>query len=63
MTLDLTGIISKTALHQLFKAELSFPEWYGANWDGFWDCIVAVVKMPPLLTLMNLEEFARCPPP
>lgn len=62
MTLDLTGIDSKTALHYLFKAELQFPDWYGVSWDAFWDCIIAVVEMPAQLVLSNWEEFAgQCP--
>ncbi|MFD1140912.1 barstar family protein [Larkinella insperata] len=62
MTLNLTGITSKATLHQLFKTELHFPEWYGVSWDAFWDCIVAVVEMPHVLTLTNWEEFAQqCP--
>ena len=62
MTLDLTGINSKVALHQLFKSELHFPEWYGVSWDAFWDCIIAIADMPNQLTLTHWEEFAReCP--
>ena len=62
MTLDLTGIRSKAALHQLFKAELQFPDWYGVSWDAFWDCIIAIVDMPMQLTLTNWDEFAQaCP--
>lgn len=62
MTLNLTGINTKTALHQLFKTELRFPDWYGVSWDAFWDCIVAVVEMPVQLTLTHWDEFAQqCP--
>lgn len=62
MTLDLTGIASKAALHQLFKEQLGFEERYGPSWNAFWDSVVAIVEMPPVLTLMNWEEFARCCP-
>ncbi|UOQ76234.1 barstar family protein [Hymenobacter sp. 5516J-16] len=62
MTLDLTGITSKVAIHQLFKEKLGFEEWYGPSWDAFWDSIVAIAEMPPVLTLTNWEEFAQhCP--
>ncbi len=62
MEISLTGINTKTALHELFKAELHFPDWYGMSWDAFWDCIVAVVEMPDLLTLTHWDEFAQaCP--
>ena len=62
MILDLTGITSKAAIHQLFKTQLGFEEWYGPSWDAFWDSIVAIVEMPPVLTLTNWEEFSRCCP-
>ena len=62
MTLDLTGIKTKAALHQLFKQELHFPDWYGVSWDAFWDSVIAIVEMPEQLTLTNWEEFAEaCP--
>ncbi|WP_165370577.1 barstar family protein [Hymenobacter persicinus] len=62
MTLDLTGIQTKAALHQLFKEKLGFEDWYGPSWDAFWDSIVAIVEMPQELVLTNWEEFARCCP-
>lgn len=62
MTIDLTGIRTKAAIHQLFKEQLGFEDWYGPSWDAFWDSIVAVVEMPPVLTLTHWEEFAEaCP--
>ncbi|TGE08018.1 barstar family protein [Hymenobacter fodinae] len=62
MTLDLSGITSKATLHELFKQQLGFEEWYGPSWDAFWDSIVAIVDMPPVLTLTNWQEFAQhCP--
>ncbi|UOQ69715.1 barstar family protein [Hymenobacter volaticus] len=62
MTLDLTDITTKQDLHELFKAGLGFPEWYGSSWDAFWDCIVAIVELPESLTLQNWEDFAQaCP--
>jgi RNAse (barnase) inhibitor barstar len=62
MILDLRGITSKQALHDLFKVQLGFPDWYGASWDAFWDCIIAIVEMPEQLTLDNWQQFAQtCP--
>jgi len=62
VTLDLQGIATKADLHALFKEQLEFPEWYGANWDAFWDCIIAVVPMPAEVQLVHWQEFAAaCP--
>ncbi len=37
MTIDLTGIATKAAFHQMMKSQLGFPDWYGVSWDAFWD--------------------------
>jgi ribonuclease inhibitor len=65
MTIDLTGIDTKTGFHLLLKRELGFPDWYGVgwvSWDAFWDAIVAVVEMPDTVVLEHWETFAQaCP--
>ncbi|NML63845.1 ribonuclease inhibitor [Hymenobacter sp. RP-2-7] len=62
MTLDLQGVTTKAGLHALFKERLHFPDWYGANWDALFDCIVAIVPMPAELRLINWQEFAAAAP-
>ncbi|MDF7815025.1 barstar family protein [Hymenobacter sp. YC55] len=62
MTLDLAGITTKQALHELFKVQLGFPEWYGPSWDGFWDCLLSVEEVPNEIVLVNWQAFAQaCP--
>ncbi|MBO0361162.1 barstar family protein [Hymenobacter sp. BT186] len=62
MTLDLSGITTKAALHTLFKNQLGFPEWYGPSWDAFFDCIIAIVELPDQLVLINWQKFDQsCP--
>jgi len=62
VTIDLTGINSKVAIHQAFKQHLGFPDWYGPSWDALWDAIIAVVEMPDEVVLRNWQEFAEaCP--
>lgn len=62
VTIDLTGINSKAAIHQAFKQQLGFPDWYGPSWDALWDAIIAVVEMPDEVVLLHWQEFAAsCP--
>ncbi|MDO7874221.1 barstar family protein [Hymenobacter sp. ASUV-10] len=62
MTIDLTGITTHDAFHKLLKQHLAFPDWYGANWDAFWDTVTALIEMPDYLILEHWEEFAQaCP--
>ena len=37
--LDLTGCKYLGELHQRIKTAFDFPDWYGQNWDAFWDLL------------------------
>ncbi len=39
ITLDLTGCKYLGELHERIRVAFDFPEWYGANWDAFWDLL------------------------
>jgi ribonuclease inhibitor len=62
ITIDLQSAETKQAVHERFKMCLHFPDWYGANWDAFWDCITAVVPMPAEVRLVNWQGFAQAYP-
>ena len=46
-------------LHDTFAERLYFPEFYGNNWDAFWDSISGIVEMPKNLTLINWKKFEK----
>lgn len=37
--LDLTGCTCLFDIHERIRVAFEFPEWYGANWDAFWDLL------------------------
>ena len=39
ITLDLTDCKYLCELHERIRVAFDFPEWYGANWDAFWDLL------------------------
>lgn len=39
VTLDLTGCKSLGELHLRIKKTFDFPDFYGQNWDAFWDLL------------------------
>lgn len=39
MDLQLEHIKTRDELHWELAEKLQFPEYYGKNWDAFWDCI------------------------
>ncbi|MBE6985761.1 MAG: hypothetical protein E7434_09205 [Ruminococcaceae bacterium] len=38
--LDFTGCKYFSDFHKRIKEALQFPEYYGENWDAFWDCVI-----------------------
>ena len=44
--INLLDIKSSEEFHCLLKKELKFPDYYGMNWDAFWDSITGLVEMP-----------------
>ena len=39
ITLDFTGVKTLWELHERIRIAFDFPEWYGKNWDAFWDLL------------------------
>ena len=37
--LDLTECKSLMEIHERIQKTFGFPEWYGKNWDAFWDLL------------------------
>ena len=37
--LDLTGCKYLGEIHAKIRKAFGFPEWYGQNWDAFWDLL------------------------
>lgn len=57
--IDLRAIASAEELHSLLMKSLSFPSWYGANWDAFWDSITSLVEMPYAIRLLGWQQFSQ----
>ena len=39
ITLDLTNCKDLQELHDRIRVAFDFPDWYGENWDAFWDLL------------------------
>lgn len=55
--LDVGNIQDSNALHSLLKTELEFPDFYGMNWDAFWDAITGLVELPETLCFEGWESL------
>lgn len=57
ITIDVSGVADERALHLLLKRELSFPDFYGMNWDAFWDAITGLVRIPDHLRFLGWDQL------
>lgn len=46
MQINVSSITTEKELHETLASSLGFPDFYGKNWDAFWDSITGLVDMP-----------------
>ena len=61
LVIELREVNTKQELHNLLSTKLEFPEWYGNNWDAFWDVIndPETANMPNRLILFGFKELSE----
>jgi RNAse (barnase) inhibitor barstar len=59
--IDLKEVNATQDLHGLLSDKLGFPNWYGNNWDAFWDIIAdtEIVTIPNRLVLLGFKELSE----
>ncbi len=57
--IDLNSVQSSEELHTLLKEKLDFPDFYGMNWNAFWDSITGLVELPEKLVLTGWSNMAK----
>lgn len=57
--IDLSEILSTRELHVKLSHNLGFPDFYGQNWDAFWDSITGLVEMPKQLRFRGYQKFTE----
>lgn len=62
ITIDLKGVSTKEKLQILLKQKLDFPDYYGENWDAFWDTITGLVELPEKITFEHWSDLEKTIP-
>ncbi len=61
-TLDFSKVDSIEEVHNVIKAELDFPDYYGKNMDALWDCLTDMVGDPIHIELLGVERIQQLLP-
>ena len=60
-TLDFSNVEQLSDFHQIIQKKLDFPDYYGANWDAFWDCLTDRVDVdePMNIEIIGVETLEQ----
>ncbi len=59
ITIDVSNVKKAKELHLLLKEKLEFPDFYGENWDAFWDAITGLVELPDKLEFIGWANLQK----
>lgn len=58
-TLDFRSVKYYTHVHWVIKEGLDFPDYYGENWDAFWDCLTDMIGDKIHIEILGLDVIER----
>ena len=54
-TIDFSEVEHYIQMHKIIQAALDWPEYYGCNWDAFWDCLTDMVGRKVHIEIIGLN--------
>ena len=54
-TIDFSKVEHYIQMHKIIQEALDFPDYYGCNWDAFWDCLTDMVGRPVHIEIIGLD--------
>ena len=58
-TIDFTNVQYYLEMHAVIWKALDFPDYYGCNWDAFWDCLTDMYGDPIHIEIIGLDVIER----
>ena len=56
---DFTKVNHYLEMHAVIMYSLDFPDYYGCNWDAFWDCLNDMYGKPIHIKIIGIEVIER----
>ena len=58
-TIDFTNVKDYLEMHFVIRDALDWPDYYGCNWDAFWDCLTNMIGRPIHIEILGLDVIER----
>ena len=56
---DFTNVKYYLEMHAVIEKSLDFPDYYGCNWDAFWDCLNDMYGTSIHIEIIGIEVIER----
>ena len=56
---DFTDVNYYLEMHAVIMCSLKFPDYYGCNWDAFWDCLTDMYGGQIYIKIIGIEVIER----
>lgn len=58
-TIDFSNVNHYLEIHFIIREALDWPDYYGCNWDAFWDCLTNMLGRPIHIEIIGLDVIER----
>lgn len=58
-TIDFRSVKYYLEMHRIIKEALDFPDYYGENWDAFWDCLTDMIGDKIHIEILGLDVIEQ----
>ncbi len=58
-TIDFSEVENYLEMHSIIAKSLDFPDYYGCNWDAFWDCLTNMLGRPIYIEIIGLDVIEK----
>ena len=57
--IDFSNVKYYMEIHEIIKEALDFPDYYGKNWDAFWDCLTDMVGRQTNIEIYGFDTLQQ----
>ena len=58
-TIDFSNVKYYMEMHKIIQVSLNFPDYYGCNWDAFWDCLTDMYGEAIYIEIIGFDVIER----
>jgi RNAse (barnase) inhibitor barstar len=57
--IDFKNIKNRYDLFEVISTAMNFPDYFGNNWDAFWDCITDMANLRIKIHILNFDVLKK----